>query len=125
MHIYLTQEMPAMMRTCILLLATILVYAAAIEASPCPWRTVAHVDAPTVQSFGKWAVDQLQAHLRFDGVKSAKAQAVGDCTNNINRNYELIIDASPRVGLGDDRYTAVVYVEGWTHPKKLISMVRG
>jgi hypothetical protein len=57
-------------------------------------------------------------------VKSPKAQVVGDCANNINRNYELIIDVSPRVSV-DDRYTAVVYVEGWSHPKKLLSMVLG
>ncbi|KAK3139576.1 hypothetical protein QOZ80_5AG0385470 [Eleusine coracana subsp. coracana] len=113
-----------MTRTCSLLLAAVLVCAAATEASAaCPWRTVANVDDPTIQSFGKWAVEQ-NFDLRFDRVVSAKAQATGDCANNINRYYELMIDASNRVGPGDDRYKAVVYVEQRTHPKQLISFGR-
>ncbi|TVU51414.1 hypothetical protein EJB05_02845, partial [Eragrostis curvula] len=96
------------MRTCSFLRAiAVVVYAvasaAAAEISICPWRTVAHVDDPSVQNLGKWAVE------------SAKAQAVGNCENNINRIYDLIIHASN----GD--YEAVVYVINRTEPQKVLS----
>ncbi|CAL5098145.1 unnamed protein product [Urochloa decumbens] len=118
------------MTTCsLLLLLTVaavvsaVVSPAAAEPYLCPWRRVAHVDDPFIQNLGKWAVDQQAAPLRFDKVEAAKAQGVGECTS-ITRNYELIIDAANRVGPGDDKYRAVVYVINRIQPQKLVSFER-
>ncbi|TVU51412.1 hypothetical protein EJB05_02842, partial [Eragrostis curvula] len=94
-------------------LATVLCAASLVTAaaSTCPWRTVSNIDYKYVQNFGRWAVDQQNAHLNFHKVESATAQAVGDCLNDMNRNYALNILASRRNGAGDDKFKAVVYVE--------------
>lgn len=115
------------MRTRSLLLVAAVVCAtivspAAAEPYLCPWRTVAHVEDPFIQSLGKWAVEQQPA-LRFDKVESARAQGVGQCTS-MTRNYDLVIDAANRVGAGDDKYRAVVFVTDFTRPQKLISFER-
>ncbi|RLN29789.1 cysteine proteinase inhibitor 6-like [Panicum miliaceum] len=117
------------MTTCSLLVLAAAVVACAVvspaAAGPylCPWRTVAHVDDPFIQSLGKWAVEQSGAALGFDKVESARAQGVGECTS-MTRNYDLVIDASNRAGAGGDKYRAVVFVMYMTQPQKLVSFER-
>nr|CAB3459474.1 unnamed protein product [Digitaria exilis] len=103
--------------------AVIVSPAAAAEPYLCTWRTVAHVDDPFIQFLGKWALEQQSVPLRFDKVDSAKAQGVHQCTS-LTRNYELIIEAANRVGPGDDKYKAVVFVKYFAHPYKLVSFER-
>lgn len=105
-------------------LATVVCAAASpttAAASTCPWRTVANVDYKYVQGFGRWAVEQQNAHLNFNKVVRATSQAVGDCLNDMNHNYALNILASRRSGAGDDMFKAVVYVEREIVPVQLIS----
>lgn len=115
------------MTTCSLLLVLVAVACAVVvspaAAGPCPWRTVAHVDDPVIQSLGQWAVEQSGAALAFDKVESARAQGVGECTS-MTRNYDLVIDASNRAGAADAKYRAVVFVTNFTQPQKLISFER-
>jgi len=118
------------MTACSLLVLAAAAVACAVVVSPaaagpylCPWRTVAHVDDPFIQSLGKWAVEQSGAGLAFDKVESARAQGVGECTS-MTRNYDLVIDASNRAGAGDDKYRAVVFVTYMTQPQKLLSFER-
>ncbi|KAK3136354.1 hypothetical protein QOZ80_5BG0432520 [Eleusine coracana subsp. coracana] len=114
------------MRTCTLLLVAVVVAyamasAATAETSICPWKTVAHVEDPSVQSIGRWAVEQQHSgEMHFVKVESAKAQAVGDCDNNINRIYDLIINAS-NPGAGYSKYNAVVSVINRTEPQRVLS----
>ncbi|KAJ1255232.1 hypothetical protein BS78_08G036700 [Paspalum vaginatum] len=89
----------------------------------CNWRTVAHPEDPFIQSLGKWAVEQNGVPMRFDKVESAKAQCVDDIISK-TRNYELIIVAATRDDEAPGRFRAVVYVENFTQPKKLVSFER-
>lgn len=113
------------MKTCTLLLVASVVVcsvtsAAMAQKSICPWRTVTHVDDPSIEFLGRWAVEQQHSVLRFNKVDSATAQAVGDCENNINRIYNLMIDAS-NAGSGNGKYNAVVSVINRTEPQKVLS----
>jgi hypothetical protein len=116
------------MTTCSLLLVLIaaavvacaVVVSPVVAGPPCPWRTVDQVDNPSIQNLGKWAVEQSGYPLGFDKVESARVQGIGECTG-IHSDYELIIDASNRVGSGDDKYKAVVFAVKTLQPEKLIS----
>lgn len=118
------------MRSWSLLLATILICATTTE-STCPWTTVDPDPVvppieydPTIQNIGRWAVEQHYG-LSFVKVVGGRQQAIGNnCANTLRCYYELMIDASNRAGATPDRYKAVVYVYGWTHPKQLISFDR-
>ena len=89
----------------------------------CNWRRVADPGDPFIQSLGKWAVERNGTPMRFDKVESAKAQCVDD-TISKTRNYELIIVAATRDGEAPGRFRAVVYVESFTQPQKLVSFER-
>ncbi|KAL6642398.1 hypothetical protein ACP70R_020579 [Stipagrostis hirtigluma subsp. patula] len=97
------------MKTCclhVLLLVTMAVAAAAWE----------DVNDPHIQELSRWAVEQTKSVLRFNKVLAARHRIV----DGGGLVYELTIAASPRLG-DDERYRAVVYEQGRSGTRRLLS----
>ncbi|XP_003581024.1 putative cysteine proteinase inhibitor 7 [Brachypodium distachyon] len=87
------------------------------------WVPIGNVNDPHIQMLGGWAVSEYgnraNCRLKFHRVVSGRRQVVS------GTNYELIIDASPELGGGKDgRYKAVVYEQGWSNVRNLVSFSR-
>ncbi|XP_003581023.2 cysteine proteinase inhibitor 8 [Brachypodium distachyon] len=87
------------------------------------WEPIKNVNDPHIQMLGGWAVSEYGNHancrLKFHRVVRGRQQYVSGA------EYELIIDASPElVGRKEGWYKAVVYEQGWSNVRHLVSFSR-
>ncbi|KQJ81777.1 putative cysteine proteinase inhibitor 7 [Brachypodium distachyon] len=87
------------------------------------WEPIGNVNDPHIQMLGGWAVleygNGANCRLKFHRVVRGRQQYVSGA------DHELIIDASPELGGGKEgRYKVVVYEQGWSNVRNLVSFSR-
>ncbi|KAL6645599.1 hypothetical protein ACP70R_017207 [Stipagrostis hirtigluma subsp. patula] len=108
------------MRSSVLLVAIVVVYAVAAPTTAIPggWSPIKDINDPHIQELGEWAVTehvkQANDGLKFSRVVSGDQQVVAGV------NYRLVVDASNNDGK-DAKYQAVVYEREWTNTRELVS----
>ncbi|KAL6905454.1 hypothetical protein ACP4OV_003055 [Aristida adscensionis] len=81
------------------------------------WTPIADVNIPFIQDLGRWAVNETHSVLSFERVVAAGEMLSVEGNGS---NYDLMILASPRLGV-DEKYLAVVFLEAETEAHKLLS----